>query len=184
MPSSRYCCITNSKGQRKDEIKNPFPFYLGTSSLLSMVVIGYDRYSVIVNGYSGRRITPFSAFLGILSIWLYSCVVCCPPFIGWGGYMLEGLFMTCSYDYLSEDWNRKSFILYAFIFNYCFPMLIVIFFYTQIVRAVVVHESALKSQAKKMNVESLRSNEVFVLLLPPQRKFSCQIIKVSKQNVI
>ena len=98
--------------------------------------------------------------------------------------MLEGLFMTCSYDYLSEDWNRKSFILYAFIFNYCFPMLIVIFFYTQIVRAVVVHESALKSQAKKMNVESLRSNEVFVLLLPPQRKFSCQIIKASKQNVI
>ena len=135
-----------------------------------MVVIGYDRYRVIVKGFSGRRITPVSAFLGIVSIWLYSCVVCCPPFIGWGGYMLEGLFMTCSYDYLSEDWNRKSFILYAFIFNYCFPLLIVIFYYTQIVRAVVVHESALKSQAKKMNVESLRSNEVFILLLSPYKK--------------
>ena len=130
-----------------------------------MVVIGYDRYNVIVKGFSGKRITPTIAFFGIVSIWLYSCAVCCPPFIGWGGYMLEGLFMTCSYDYLSEDWNRKSFILHAFIFNYCFPMLMVIFYYTQIARAVVVHESALKSQAKKMNVESLRSNEVFVLRL-------------------
>ena len=98
--------------------------------------------------------------------------------------MLEGLFMTCSYDYLSEDWNRKSFILYAFIFNYCFPMLVVIFYYTQIVRAVVVHESALKSQAKKMNVESLRSNEVFVLLLSPYKKISIANLKVSKQNVM
>ena len=125
-----------------------------------MAVIGYDRYNVIVKGFSGKRLTPVIAFLVIVSIWLYSCAVCCPPFIGWGGYALEGLFMTCSYDYLSEDWNRKSFILHAFIFNYCFPMLMVIFYYTQIVRAVVVHESALKSQAKKMNVETLRSNEV------------------------
>ena len=90
--------------------------------------------------------------------------------------MLEGLFMTCSYDYLSEDWNRKSFILYAFIFNYCFPMLMVIFYYTQIVRAVVAHESALKAQAKKMNVESLRSNQVPKLLFLFEVHVSVQIL--------
>jgi r-opsin len=71
--------------------------------------------------------------------------------------------ITCSYDYLSEDWNHKSFILYAFICNYCIPMTAVIFFYTQIVKAVVSHEAALKKQAAKMNVESLRSNAVCVL---------------------
>ena len=37
-------------------------------------------------------------------------------------------------------------------------MTIMIFFYTQIVKAVVMHEAALKAQAKKMNVDSLRSN--------------------------
>ncbi len=68
--------------------------------------------------------------------------------------------MSCSYDYLTEDWNHKSFVLVAFIFNYCIPMLTVIFFYSQIVKAVVAHEAALKAQAKKMNVDSLRSNTV------------------------
>ena len=72
----------------------------------------------------------------------------------------EGMLVTCSYDYLSEDWKSKSFVLYAFIFNYCVPMSLVIFFYIQIVGAVVSHEKALRAQAKKMNVESLRSNEV------------------------
>ena len=68
--------------------------------------------------------------------------------------------MTCSYDYLTEDWNHKSYVLYAFILNYALPMVIVIFFYSQIVKAVISHETALKAQAKKMNVESLRSNTV------------------------
>ncbi len=39
-------------------------------------------------------------------------------------------------------------------------MLFVIFFYSQIVKAVVAHEAALKAQAKKMNVDSLRSGQV------------------------
>ncbi len=68
--------------------------------------------------------------------------------------------MTCSYDYLTEDWNHKTYIIYAFVLNYMLPMIIVIFFYSQIVKAVISHESALKAQAKKMNVESLRSNAV------------------------
>ena len=113
-----------------------------------MVAIGYDRYNVIVKGFSGKKITPTVAFFTIVGIWCYACAVCCPPFLGWGGYKLEGLFMSCSFDYLSEDWNHKSFVLYAFICNYCCPMLMVIFFYSQIVKAVVAHESALKAQAK------------------------------------
>ncbi len=72
----------------------------------------------------------------------------------------EGLLITCSYDYLTDDWNHKSFILYAFICNYVMPMSAVIFFYSQIVKAVVSHEASLKKQAAKMNVDSLRSNVV------------------------
>merc|ERR1719193_926316 len=51
-----------------------------------------------------------------------------------------------------------TFMYYAFAFNFTVPMLTVIFFYIQIVKAVVAHEAALRAQAKKMNVDSLRSN--------------------------
>ena len=86
-------------------------------------------------------------------------VVSMPPFLGWGGYAPEGLLVTCSYDYLTQDWNEKTFMYYAFAFNYTVPMLTVIFFYIQIVKAVVAHEAAMKAQAKKMNVDSLKSNQ-------------------------
>ena len=44
------------------------------------------------------------------------------------------------------------------------------------VRAVVKHESALKAQAKKMNVESLRSNQVPKLLFLFEVHVSVQIL--------
>ena len=159
-------------------------YHLGVAAILSMVVIGYDRYNVIVKGFSGKKITPVMAFFIIISIWTYACAVCCPPFIGWGGYALEGLFMSCSFDYLSEDWNHKSFVLYAFICNYCCPMLVVIFFYSQIVKAVVAHESALKAQAKKMNVDSLRSNQVlntYTYIVPIEYKSQVRTVSAAKK---
>ena len=157
----------------------------GTVSICTMVVIGYDRYNVICRGFNGVKINFCTAVAIIVVLWTYGIVGCCPPFWGWGGYalgnlvyfniindylvtlinisnFLEGLFMTCSYDFFTDDWNHKSYILYAFINNYLFPMLCVIFFYSQIVKAVVSHEAALKKQAKKMNVDSLRSNVVSI----------------------
>jgi hypothetical protein len=47
-------------------------------------------------------------------------------------HLAEGLLITCSYDYLSDDWNHKSFILYAFVCNYVMPMITVIYFYSQV----------------------------------------------------
>merc|ERR1719219_1053010 len=130
----------------------------GVVSIMTMVVIGYDRYNVIVKGFKGTKINGIKACGVLFLVWVYGVLGCCPPFWGWGGYALEGLYLTCSYDYLTEDWNHKSYILYAFCMNYCFPMLTVFFFYSQIVKAVVAHEAALREQAKKMNVDSLRSN--------------------------
>ncbi len=70
------------------------------------------------------------------------------------------MMMTCAYDAIAKEWRIRSYILYAFIFHYCVPMMLVFFFYIQIVKAVVLHERMLREQAKKMNVESLRSGQV------------------------
>ena len=71
----------------------------------------------------------------------------------------EGQLITCSYEYISEDWNTKSFVMFTLVTNYIAPITIAIFFYSQIVMAVVNHEKALREQAKKMGVDSLRSGE-------------------------
>jgi len=66
--------------------------------------------------------------------------------------------MTCSFDYVTDDINNKIFMIYCIVGMYWIPLFTISFFYLSIVRAVAAHEKALREQAKKMNVESLRSS--------------------------
>ena len=72
--------------------------------------------------------------------------------------------------------NARTFILFAYIFNYFTPMLLISVFYYSIVKAVVAHEAALKAQAKKMNVDSLRSGK------ESEESAEVKIAKVSNNN--
>jgi len=129
----------------------------GVISIITMVIIGYDRYNVIVKGFAGKKITPGMAFFFLLLIWTYSLGITIGPFFGWGNYKLEGFLITCTYDFITPEINERTFILFAYIFNYFIPLFMISVFYYSIVKAVVAHEAALRAQAKKMNVESLRS---------------------------
>ena len=153
-------------------------YHLGICSIMTLVVIGYDRYNVIVKGINGFRMSYAVAIPLLALVWIYSIAAAIPPFFGWGGYALgttisntlcifawcfkvflfsEGLLVTCSYDFMSSEWNRQSFILFAFMFNYVTPMILMSFFYSQIVKSVIAHEKQLKELATKMNVSSIRS---------------------------
>ena len=60
----------------------------GTVSICSMLIIGFDRYNVIVKGFNGTKITSGKAFGMIGVSWCYAVAVCTPPFLGWGKYAL------------------------------------------------------------------------------------------------
>ena len=66
---------------------------------------------------------------------------------------------TCTFDYLTDDQSARLFVASIFSFAFIVPFSILLFFYSKIVGKVGLHEQALKEQAKKMNVTSLRSNK-------------------------
>jgi len=76
----------------------------------------------------------------------------------WGRFVPEGFLTSCTFDYLTDMPEIKYFVATIFTFSYCIPMSLIIYYYSQIVSHVINHEKLLREQAKKMNVESLRSN--------------------------
>jgi len=129
----------------------------GMGSLWSHVFITLDRYNVIVHGVSGKPLTQGKAAATVLFIWAYALAVSTPPLYGWGKYNLEGILVSCSFDYLSRDWNNRSFGTFLFVSCYCVPLSIILYAYIFIFKTVVAHEAAMKAQAKKMNVSSLKA---------------------------
>lgn len=71
----------------------------------------------------------------------------------------EGYLTQCTFDYLTNTFDNHLFVAVIFTTSYVIPMSMIIYYYSQIVSNVINHEKALKEQAKKMNVESLRSNQ-------------------------
>ena len=59
---------------------------------------------------------------------------------------LEGFLTTCSFDFLTEDDDTKVFVGAIFIWSYCIPMFLIIFFYSQLLKSVKAHEKMLKDQ--------------------------------------
>lgn len=129
----------------------------GMGSLWSHVFITYDRYNVIVKGVGGEPLGFTKAGAMVMFTWTYGVSVSCPPFFGWGRYIPEGILDSCSFDYLSLDFNNRSFGTFLFVFCYCIPLSIILYAYVFIVKTVVAHEAGMRAQAKKMNVKDLRS---------------------------
>nr|APY20682.1 ultraviolet sensitive opsin 1 [Xenos vesparum] len=121
--------------------------------------IAYDRYMTIAHPFDGK-VSKTKALFMVLCVWLYAIPWTLMPFFEvWGRFVPEAYLTSCTFDYMSESFDNHLFVACIFTCSYVFPLFFMIYYYSQIVSHVVNHEKALKEQAKKMNVESLRSNQ-------------------------
>ncbi|KAL0270437.1 UNVERIFIED_CONTAM: hypothetical protein PYX00_007847 [Menopon gallinae] len=130
----------------------------GIGASATNACIAYDRYATIANPLE-RKMGKTRATIMCLLVWAYAVPWAVLPLTEtWGRFVPEGYLTTCTFDYLSDDIVNKYFVATLFVFSYVLPVSLIIYFYSRIVGHVVAHERTLREQAKKMNVESLRSN--------------------------
>jgi len=131
----------------------------GVCSIWTLACISADRFNIICNGFNGPKLTKGKATMMALFCWGVAIGIAITPFFGWGGYGPEGILTSCSFDYLSQDIGTITYNLFMIIFDYCLPLMIIIGSYAMIVKAIFAHEAAMRAQAAKMNVKSLRTAE-------------------------
>nr|BAQ54863.1 opsin, long-wavelength sensitive type [Anax parthenope] len=154
-----------------------FGSLFGCTSIWTMVLIAFDRYNVIVKGLSAKPLTIKKALLEILLVWTHALLWTLPPLFGWNRYVPEGNMTACGTDYLTKEWFHKSYIIIYSVFCYWTPLGLIIYSYTFIVQAVAAHENAMREQAKKMNVASLRSADA------AKTNAECKLAKVALMTI-
>nr|APY20504.1 ultraviolet sensitive opsin [Lagria hirta] len=131
----------------------------GIGAGMTNACIAYDRYTTITRPFDGK-ITRTKSLLMIIFVWIYVCPWAFLPLLEvWGRFVPEGFLTSCTFDYLTNTYDNQMFVGVIFFCSYVIPMTMIIYFYSQIVSKVFSHEKALREQAKKMNVDSLRSNQ-------------------------
>ncbi|EHA98920.1 Melanopsin, partial [Heterocephalus glaber] len=109
----------------------------GITSMITLTAITLDRYLVITRplatiGLASKR----QAALVLLGIWLYALAWSLPPFFGWSAYVPEGLLTSCSWDYMTFTPSVRSYTMLLFCFVFFLPLLIIIYCYVFIFRAI------------------------------------------------
>nr|APY20503.1 long wavelength sensitive opsin [Hypocaccus fitchi] len=159
------------------ELYGMFGSLFGCVSIWTMTFIALDRYNVIVKGLSAKPLTIKGALFRILMIYLFSLIWTLAPMFGWNRYVPEGNMTACGTDYLTKDWLSRSYILVYSCFVYFLPLFVIIYSYWFIVQAVAAHEKAMREQAKKMNVASLRSSD------DAKTSAECKLAKVALMTI-
>lgn len=133
--------------------------FSGMGGAATNAAIAYDRYKTISSPLDGKLSKGQAGFFIIIT-WLWSLPFTILPMLKiWGRYIPEGFLTTCSFDFLTVNDDTKAFVASIFIWAYCIPMCLILLFYSRLFKHVKAHETMLKEQAKRMNVQSLAANK-------------------------
>nr|ART29992.1 opsin [Heliconius hecuba flava]ART29996.1 opsin [Heliconius hecuba flava] len=149
----------------------------GCVSIWTMTMIAFDRYNVIVKGIAAKPMTINGALLRVFFIWAFSLAWTVAPLFGWGRYVPEGNMTACGTDYFDQSVSNMTYILLYSIACYYAPLFLIIYSYFFIIQAVAAHEKAMREQAKKMNVASLRSSD------SANTSAECKLAKVALMTI-
>ncbi|XP_036211857.1 melanopsin [Myotis myotis] len=108
----------------------------GITSMITLTAIALDRYLVITRPLAIGVVSKRRAALVLLGVWLYALAWSLPPFFGWSAYVPEGLLTSCSWDYMSFTPAVRAYTMLLFCFVFFLPLLVIIYCYVFIFRAI------------------------------------------------
>lgn len=111
------------------------PVFTGIVSLISLVILSYDRYSTLTvynkQGPNYRR-----PLLAVGGSWLYSLFWTVPPLLGWSSYGIEGAGTSCSVSWTVQTAQSHAYIICLFTFCLGIPILVMVYCYGRLLLAV------------------------------------------------
>jgi r-opsin len=114
-------------------------------------------------------------------VWIYSFMWSIPPYLGWGGHMMEGSRTSCTFDYFTRTVNNRSYVISLLIFCFVLQLIVISVAYSRIAMEVFLHQAEIDyshyecenttfrlrvaSSKKRLNIEWRTAKAVFGLIL-------------------
>lgn len=123
---------------------------------MTIAAMAAERFHTISHPLS-RRLSTRRALAMVTFIWLYSLTFSSMPLFGiFTRYVPEGFLTSCSFDYLSDDFESRTFIFTFFVAAFCVPITIIVVSYVGIIFAVKKSQLNLNiPNSSKTNFDSI-----------------------------
>ncbi|CAD7086887.1 unnamed protein product [Hermetia illucens] len=139
-----------------------FMALLGITSITTLTVLAYERYTLITFPVTSQQLTTRGALIAIFLIWLYSLLLTSPPLFGWGAYVNEAANISCSVNWESQTWNATSYIIFLFFFGLVVPVIVITYSYLKI--ALTIRQTS-KRLGRKSRAERRVATMVAIMIM-------------------
>ena len=113
-----------------------------------MVFISIERYLVIRDPFNSFKKNKLIVWVCITLTWIYSILWLASIYLTENGFVLEGLLISCTFDYLNRDLLSKVLMNSMVFGGFIVPLLIVAIFYTLLYFSIKSQNQFFKSNHK------------------------------------
>lgn len=134
-----------------------------------------ERYHCVAKPLDpSSRMTRSRALCIVAFIWVYSSIFSFMPVFGINQYVPEGFLTSCSFNYLSDEFRDRAFIMSFFVAAWCVPIFIICWCYTGIMRSVSETQRLFLHHSQSLNDRTSQERTV-----ENQRKIEIKLAKIS-----
>lgn len=137
----------------------------GFVSINTLTVLSIERCVVITCHIPNtNRMSNRGAVCVCFLIWMYSFLWSLPPYLGWGGHMMEGSRTSCTFDYFTRTINNRSYVVSILLFCFIFQLFIIVVAYLKIAHSVF------ESQKEIAHYQNQSDDEKFTLRVASKKR--------------
>lgn len=121
----------------------------GFVSINTLTILAVERAVVIAHHLPNtNRLSQRGVLILCCCIWIYSFLWSIPPYLGWGGHMMEGSQTSCTFDYFTRTVNNTTYVISILVFCFGLQLVIITISYVRILIEVFFHR---KDVARSFN---------------------------------
>ncbi|XP_071485789.1 pinopsin-like [Diadema antillarum] len=135
----------------------------GCEQIVILALVSMHRCLLVVRPFTAQKLTHSMAAALICLTWLYSLVMCLPPFFGWSSFTYEGPGTACGIAWNSKKPGDSAYIVFIFIGILAIPLFLIIASYALLIYAVAKISST--AAARSSDAKTERKVTKMVLLM-------------------
>nr|BAC76024.1 opsin [Branchiostoma belcheri] len=125
------------------------------ASICSLAAIAVERYLSVTQPLKSLTIlTQRKLLVAVLTVWVYSLLLAFPPLVGWGRYVREETYISCTFDYLSTDDATRAYVITLVMGAFGFPLLTIAYCYIRVFTTARKHAEERKFMSPLKRPES------------------------------
>lgn len=134
--------------------------FFGLASIGTLTVLAIERYIKLCSSASVKQAFHRNERLIVGSIWFYALAMSVPPMLGWGDYVKDAYWASCTFDFYSKNLNSKSYLVFLLSFGFILPCSCIVTCYISIFLRIRDSRNAVKKLVDAVETQLISKEAV------------------------